>query len=282
MYSFKNVLLLITLLFSKIGFAMSSMPPASHFFKGQQLEIALAIDKSDADLAGSLAKKIGHVELDRPGTEGMTLLTYAANKAISESPKHLEVVKALIRSGADPLTQAGGQNGGSILSIALLRAEGGAGPSFLLAVLDAGVSPNSLEYRNGGAPIIFRMTSQDTPECLHLLVERGADVNIKSKLGRTAIFYGLDAFALDEVNYLLDHGANPDVVDVYGNSFASKLKEKVDTQQNDPRQRYPKILALRDRVIKMGVQWPPVSSLEERERMRARGVMPRVPFGLEK
>jgi hypothetical protein len=82
------------------------------------------------------------------------------------------------------------------------------------------------------------------------------------------------------VNYLLDHGADPKVVDNYGGSFASFLKDMVDKEQKDTR--YPKILALRDRIINMGVEWPPVSSLEERERMRARGLKPRIPYGLDK
>ena len=273
----------ITLLLSKIGFAMSSMPPASHFFKGTQLEIAQAIDKADADLAGSLAKKIGRVELDRPGTDGMTLLMYAANKAIPESPKRLAVVTALLRAGADALQQSPpGEGEASLISVALLRANGGKGSAFLKALLDGGMNPDSVEYHGSGSSIIFRVANQDTPESLELLIARGANVNAKDRLGSTPIMKALNTFSLDEVNYLLDHGADPKVVNLLGRSFASRVFEYVNTQKNDPLKRYPKILGLRDRIIAMGVEWPPASEVVERDRMRAKGIKPIIPAGEEK
>ncbi len=255
---------------------------SGQIFRSPQLEVAIAIDNGNSELTLSLASKLTPVELNAYGNENMTLLRYSAHKAIPETDRQLSIVTALLRAGADALQKSGPKNGGSILSVALLRAEGGKGPAFLKAVLDGGVSPDSLEYHGSETPIIFRLVSQDTTESLKLLVERGANVNVRDSLGRTPIMYGLGTFALDEVNYLIDHGADPKAVDLLGESFASRLEHRIKTQQNDPLNRYPKIVALRERIIRMGVEWPPVSELEERDRMRERGIKPIVPYGMER
>jgi ankyrin repeat protein len=259
------------------------MPAAEYFFKSPQLEVALAIDQGDNQRVQALAAKLTPAQLNVYGTEQFTLLAYAGYKAIPESERQLAIVTTLLRAGADPLQRAREpKNGGSILSLALLRAEGGGGPAFLKAVLEGGVSPDSVEYHGAKRPLIFRMASQDTPDSLRLLVERGADVNARDRLGGAPIMSAIRTFALDEINYLLDHGADPKVVDRHGQSFAFQLQDVVNTQQNDPLKRYPKVLALRDRIIRMGVQWPPATELEERDRMRARGLKPITPYGQQR
>jgi ankyrin repeat protein len=99
------------------------------------------------------------------------------------------------------------------------------------------------------------------------MVERGANVNARDSLGKSALYYAISTFSLDEVNYLLDHGADPKVVDKQGVSFASYVHDMVLRQKDDPLKRYPKILALQDRLIRAGVPWPPLSPKEMRKKL---------------
>jgi hypothetical protein len=247
---------------------MKPMPAAKHFFEGPMLEVAQAIDAADAQKAYTLAKALGAERLNDFGNEGLTLLKYAGYKAVPETPQILLVVTALIKAGADPLLKSKeSSNSGSILSVAALRARSAAGPAFLKAVLDGGVNPNVEEYYAAGEPYLFRFASQDTPDSLKLMVERGANVNARDVLGNSAIMEAIGVFAIDEVNYLLDRGADPKVVNNLGVSFAWKVYDKVLKQKDDPFKRYPKILALQERLIRAGVSWPPLSPKEMRKKL---------------
>jgi hypothetical protein len=245
---------------------MKPMPPAKHFFEGPMLEVAQAIDAADAQKAYTLAKALGSERLNQYGNEGITLLMYAGYKAIPEEPQKLQVVTALLKAGADALLESPPKDG-SILSLVALRAEGPVRTAFLKAVLDGGVSPNVQEYYAAGEPYLFRFANQDTPDSLKLMVERGANVNTKDTLGNSAIMEAIGVFAIDEVNYLLDRGADPKVVNNLGVSFAWKVYDKVLKQKDDPLKRYPKILALQDRLIRAGVPWPPLSPPEMRKKL---------------
>jgi ankyrin repeat protein len=191
---------------------------------------------------------------------------YAGYKAIPEEPQKLQVVTALLKAGADALIESPPKDG-SILSLVALRAEGPGRTAFLKAVLDGGVNPNVEEYYKAGEPYLFRFANQDTPDSLKLMVERGANVNARDSLGKSALYYAISTFSLDEVNYLLDHGADPKVVDKQGVSFASYVHDMVLRQKDDPLKRYPKILALQDRLIRAGVPWPPLSPKEMRKKL---------------
>ena len=247
---------------------MKPIPPAKHFFEGEMLQVAQAIDAADPQRAYTLAKVLGPQRLNAFGNEGLTLLKYASYKAIPETPEALLVITALLKAGADPLLRSKeSSNSGSILSAAALRARSAAGPAFLKAVLDGGVNPNVEEYYGAGEPYLFRFASQDTPDSLRLMVERGANVNARDSLGNSAIMEAIGVFAIDEVNYLLDHGADPKVVDKQGLSFAWKVYDKVLKQKDDPFKRYPTILALQERLIRAGVPWPPLSPEQMRKKL---------------
>lgn len=245
---------------------MKPMPAATHFFEGDMLQVAQAIDAADVQRAYTLAKALGPQRLNQYGNEGITLLMYAGYKAIPETAPNLQVVTALLMAGADALQESPPKDG-SILSIAALRAEGPARTAFLKAVLDGGVNPNTVEHYRYKTPYLFRFASQDTPDSLRLMVERGANVNARDSLGKSALYAAITTFSLDEVNYLLDHGADPKVVDNLGVSFASYVHDMVLRQKDDPFKRYPKILALQERLIRAGVPWPPLSPKEMRKKL---------------
>lgn len=240
-------------------------PPAERFFSGPTLMLAQAIEQGDAAEVEALARR---VDLNKPGADDMTLLFFALQSAFGEKPAQLQIISQLVKAGADPRQRV--EDLGSVLGVALQSTS----PLYVKALLDGGVSPDTVE---GTTPILFRATREATFPTLKLLVERGADVNKRDSLGNTALMQGLTTMQLDQVEYLLAHGATPDIVNINGVSFANQLQFQIGRQQEgSPAQR--KMFEIRDRIVAMGVAWPPASREIEQDRMRARGQEPGKPL----
>ncbi|MBL8299991.1 MAG: hypothetical protein JNN30_16755 [Rhodanobacteraceae bacterium] len=240
-------------------------PAAEKFFSGPTLMLAQAIEQGDLAEVDAL---VGKVDLNRPGSDDMTLLFFALQSAFGEKPAQLQILTRLVKAGADPLQQV--ENLGSVLGVSLQSAS----PLYVKALLDGGVSPDTVE---GSTPILFAVTHEHTFETLKLLLDRGAAVNKTDTLGNTALMRSLMRLQLDQTVYLLDRGANPDFVNINGVSFANQLQFQIGRQQEgSPAQR--KMLEIRDRLVAMGVTWPPASREIEQERMRARGQEPGKPL----
>jgi ankyrin repeat protein len=247
---------------------MKKPRPPETYFEGLQRRLARAIAEADETAVAELAVA---TDLARPGAQGITLLFYALSWVLwREDRARLAVLGALVRAGADAAHQV--PELGSVLDVAL-RARGTAP---LRALLDAGVAPDT---RLGGTtPILFRAANEDAVEHMRLLLERGADVNARDSLANAAIVDALRSLQLDQVEELLDRGADPRVVNLLGDSFANVL-EALMSRQAEGSKALAKMRELRDRIVRQGVEWPPASPLAERDRMRARGEEPIVPVG---
>jgi hypothetical protein len=263
----RGLLLACFLSFALLGCkGKTMMPPANTYFEGPQLALAELVDQADAEAVYQMAKAMPLEELNAFGIEHMTVLLYAGRKT-GYGDKWLPVVTALIKAGADPLLEGlYGDDEASLMGWAM-------GDAYrhdlklLKAALDAGINPDTDAYTKPGGPLIsMHIAGQGGLDAIRLLVEHGADVNRRDIAGGTAISESIETLGLDEVNYLLDHGANPNVVDYYGTSFPYLLSEKINNLQTLKDPRFPKALAIRDRIVKMGAAWPP----ETPEQFRAR------------
>ncbi|MCC8405380.1 ankyrin repeat domain-containing protein [Paraburkholderia sp. MMS20-SJTN17] len=172
--------------------------PATDFFSGPQLELAQAIERGDMEQVRRLAPK---TDLNTPGRQNMTMLFFAFQEALQRDPHRLAIVSEVVRAGADPLQKV--PDFGSPLGVMLNSSH----PEFLRAMLDAGVDPNTMI--EGRRPIIFFVADESTSGSLELLAERGADVNRRDSLRNSVLYQALTHRALDQIVYLLDHGANP-------------------------------------------------------------------------
>jgi hypothetical protein len=251
-------LILVTLLLSLMPFAKNVMKkfPATDFFSGQQLMLAQAIEDGDIHKVQQLAPA---TDLDTPGRKHMTLLFFAAQEALKLDPRQLAMIPILVKAGANPQQKV--PNFGSLLDFALNSPH----PEFLRALLDGGLDPNTVI--DGDAPIIFYVVQEPTFASLKLLVERGADINRRDSLRNSALYEALMGNSLDQIDYLLDHGANPNTWNVNGVSFALALSNDVNRNAIVPDSiTYKKLVEIRDRIIRLGVQWPP----ETPEQIRAR------------
>jgi hypothetical protein len=252
-----SIFIAISLLLTSItAFAMKKEFPASDFFSGKQLELARAIERGDIHKVQQLAP---HTNLNTPGRKKMTLLFFSIQEALQRNPTRLEIITVLVKAGADPLQEV--PNFGDVLGVMLNSSH----PEFLRALLDGGVDPNTM--MEGRIPIIFFVTMESTFDSLKLLIARGADVNKRDSLRNTPLHEALMYDALDTVDYLLDHGANPNTYNINGKSFPFALSQDIERNTPEPDSpAYKKLIQIRDRMIKMGVKWPP----ESREQIRAR------------
>jgi ankyrin repeat protein len=251
-----SIFIAISLLLTSITTSAMKKFPATDFFSGSQLILAQAIERGNIQKVQQLAPV---TDLNTPGKEDMTLLYFSCQEAFNLDPKQLEIITVLVKAGADPLQNI--PDFGDVLGVVLNSSH----PEFLRALLDGGVDPNTMMA--GRMPIIFLVTMESTFESLKLLIARGADVNKRDSLRNTALYEAFTSDALDQIDYLLDHGANPNTYNINGLSFPYALSTQINDNASAPNSpTYKKLIEIRDRIIKMGVKWPP----ESREQIRAR------------
>jgi hypothetical protein len=135
------------------------------------MAVATAIDRNDEDAIRAAARKVP--DLQAAGGEGTTLLYFAVQEA-SFRPELVRAVATLLSCGADP-----NYNNGQLNSFAMLEALT-SDLGLLRTLLDAGGNPNGTDHR--GNPIIFALLDSDNltadrRDRMHLLLDRGADVN---------------------------------------------------------------------------------------------------------
>ncbi|WP_233802381.1 ankyrin repeat domain-containing protein [Paraburkholderia sp. HP33-1] len=242
----------LLLALSPVVHAMKKFP-ATDFFSGPQLELAQAIARGDMEEVRRLAPK---TDLNTPGRQNMTMLFFAFQEALQRDPHRLAIASEVVRAGADPLQEV--PNFGDPLGVVLNSSH----PEFLRAMLDGGVDPNLISE---DTPIIFDVASDRKLGSLRLLVERGADVNRRDSLRNTSLYEALTGYDTGAVNYLLDHGANPNTYNINGISFPSQLESQIE-HVGSTSELGVKLVEIRDRIIKMGVKWPP----ETPEQIKAR------------
>jgi hypothetical protein len=238
-------------------------------FTEAQLVVARAI--ADGDPAAMRAAARG-VDLDAPGRDGASLILFALWCAREGEPERVAMITELVLAGASPFRVVAPEFG-SALDVALCSERA----SFLGALLDAGVSPDA-RITEGASPLLRFVIYGPTRAQRELLLARGAEVDAQDAMGRTAVFWALCEGELDTVDALLDHGANAWVIDRTGDSFGGVLHDLIAAAAPGS-EGAARLSALRDRVVRMGLPWPPASPEAERARMRAAGIEPVVPHG---
>ena len=190
------------------------------YFSGMQLQLAQAIAEHNLSEVKTLAKG---TNLNKPGSQEMTLLMYALLEATNGDVKSLEIVTALVKAGADPL-----QDIPDFGSPAAVMASSG-NPAYIKALIEGGLSPNAMAYYQ---PLIFNSATENSFSVLKYLLSAGADINKTDSAGKTVLMVALADMELDQVEYLLNHGANPNIVTPAGMSFRSLLQSEMKRGNN--------------------------------------------------
>ncbi|ORM68240.1 hypothetical protein HA48_20775 [Pantoea wallisii] len=217
--------------------------PAENFFSGTQLSLAQEIERGNEPEVKSLAMK---TDLNKPGKQDMTLLFFALQNSYDKDRRKLVIVSDLVRAGANPLQKI--PDMGSAAEASAKSDD----PVFIAALIDGGMSPNA-EVED--TPIIFGAASEHSLKVMSYLVKMGADVNKKDSLGQTVLIECLSGFQLDNVIWLLEHGADPRVTTDNGWGFNNMLAKIIERQSNG--RNTEKLQKIRNLAIKKDMEWPP-------------------------
>lgn len=226
-----------------------SKPYADAFFEGDMLNIAKAIKKKDGEKITKLGKALE--DIDAPGKHGMTLLGFAVN---DENPV---AIKALMALGADPSIEL--PELGSVAYHAMWRKS----DEPLKALLESGMDPN---IANEGSlrTLIFNIPLLEESDAMKLLVEYGADVNVRDSLGNTPLLH-IISVAFDEALYLLDNGADPLAMTDSGMTVAYRVQQAL-KRMDQSTEAYQKMLKIQQKLVEKGVKFPALTPFGERFR----------------
>ncbi|BFO09316.1 hypothetical protein GGER_18260 [Serratia rubidaea] len=122
-------------------------------------------------------------------------------------------------------------------------------------MLDGGLLPNSRDKVHN-EPIIFEALDAKNTETLKVMLDYGADINIKDSLGDTLLINSLDSRSFDHTILLLDKGADTKVKGDSGWTMGNQLQRFIDQGVGDSEDK-EKIYKIRDLLIKNGGDWPP-------------------------
>ncbi|MGO3699437.1 MULTISPECIES: ankyrin repeat domain-containing protein [Halomonas] len=244
---------------------------ATDFFQGPQLAMAEAIERNDMEALRQGAER--GIDLHARGDKQITLMWFALLQ------ENTDAIRTLVELGVHP-NESPVEGGGTPLGQALRKP----GTEYLKAMLDGGLSPNDSAGNDGndtGYPLIFRTLTSGTLEHIKLLVERGADINYRLNDGKDSSPFDSSATGTkpEIAMYLLKQGAEPNIRLPTGVTTAWRIHNRLSNRSGPVREGFAQV---RDMMIERGVEFPPPSPLEVREQMRAEGLTPVVPSGLER
>lgn len=232
--------------------------PAHEFFYAIFREAARAIDRDDLI---SLRQLVQGQALNQRGEKEMSLLWYAI-----QSKKH-RAVSELVRLGAKPDEDIV-QGLGSALQFAI---ETEAGVHNLKAMLDGGLNPN-IQMQYGKTLLQRAMTSGEwTLPKVQLLVERGADVNLRDSIGGSALDGAINLAKTETAIYLIEKGADVQAVKTNGDSVRWGVEWHMSRMQPGT-EKFQKFDRLRALMISKGAKFPAEPPAKMRVLMKSQGI----------
>lgn len=212
------------------------------YFSGTQLQLAQAIAEHNLSEVKTLAKS---TSLNKPGSQEMTLLMYALLEATNGDATSLEIVTTLVKAGADPLQEI--PDFGSPAAVMASSNN----PAYIKALIEGGLSPNAMTNYQ---PLIFNSATENSFSVLKYLLSAGADINKTDSAGKTVLMVALADMELDQVEYLLNHGANPNIVTPAGMSFNSMLQSVMKRENDSGSRTVNKLEEIRRLAISKGMK----------------------------
>jgi hypothetical protein len=210
-----------------------------YFNRAADRALAVAIVAGDGQKVALLAPA---ANLNAIGWNRMTFMRLALASGHADPA----VVAALLRAGANPDEDQqylfGSINdGGEATSGAMIT---GKNERLLRAVIDTGVDLNHWDLE--GNPRF--LSALRWPEGLAIMLEHGANTEIESKDGNTAIMWAVMLWHWPSIDVLLAHGARLDHVAHDGTSLRDLVLEKVERYRKDRDAEPPQLAALEARL----------------------------------
>jgi len=118
-------------------------------------------------------------------------------------------IERLLGAGADP--RLANRAGMTPLRLAIH-----ANKHEAIKVLCAGGPETISDEAHGAYPLLVEAAQMERPDCVRALLAAGADPNVATNLGNTALHWAARTNAINMAQALLDAGANPFAVDKQG------------------------------------------------------------------
>lgn len=200
-------------------------------------------------------------DVNKKGEREMSLLWWSI-----QSKKYAAVTE-IVRLGAKP-DDDGVHGPGTALQFAL---ELDAGVDTLRAILDGGLDPN-IQLKDGTSLLQRAMTtSPSTLPKVQLLVERGANVNLRDSIGGTALDDAINIAEVDTATYLIGSGADVQAVKTNGDSARWGVDWHMSKLQRGT-EKFEKFDQLRQLMISKGAKFPAEPPAKMREWMKSQGM----------
>ena len=226
------------------------------FFEGQQLVIAEGIAKNDLS---ALRATYDLDLLSREGKKELTLMWFASDNF----RPNFEATRILVEKGVDPSTQIL-RPFGPMLHYSLKQKD----LRYLTALLDGGLS---VDYKYQKRPLIMLAAGpHGSLEHVKLLVERGADIHLKDRLGNNALNESL-SIRPEIAIYLIEQGADIHNVNYNGVTAARQVELRLNrlTPGTDHYNLFKKV---QNMLIERGIKFPAPSLEEMKEWRRSQGL----------
>ena len=251
----KKIILIITMVVSTLimqGCKQGMDLQPQDYFEGKQLDIANIIYEGDRQKLDKVLPTVSKETLNRPAKAEMTMLFWVINNAIFDknTPERHKIITDLVKAGADPLQPQPNTPGSPAEFV--MKADKGI---WIQAMLEGGLSPNARDKVHN-QPIIFNSIFAKNTETLEVMLDYGADINIRNSLGDTLLIDALDYHSYDHVILLLEKGADSDIRGNSGWTMGNQLQRLINRSQ-DGSEAKASLERIRDELIKRGGKWPP-------------------------
>ena len=215
---------------------------AEDFFAGQQLAAYRAAQLGDTGYLSWAARE--GLDLNLPGAEEMTLLGFAVITADGQA------VVALMRAGADPNQVI--PDAGSPATLAIVKNIYPPGSPLLnsealRALLDGGYDPNQM--LSTGEPYLFVFVHYNDWQGLGLALERGGDINVKRKDGKSLLTYLIEEGDYAEAGELIVAGADVAAVDEDDGTALRAIEEHIVKAEPAQGKLWSQRVAVRDLIL---------------------------------
>lgn len=190
-----------------------------YFREPLQRQLALAVERGDAD--GIAAAIKAGADVDKAGEQGIRPLMWALTKQNVQGFRYLLKHNAnLMAKFEDPRRERRKIRSHTIAELVIRHPA----TAFLREMLENGFDPNTVVEPTTGETLLFLVVYARNYEGATILLDAGADANMRLRHGDVAITEALGMSDYKMANILYKRGANPELANEWGYSVARILK----------------------------------------------------------
>ncbi|WDE06297.1 ankyrin repeat domain-containing protein [Thalassomonas viridans] len=235
------------------GCNMGNKMKAEEFFTSEMVLLLKTIKQGNGEKAKSMIND--GLKLNSHGDEGITPLFWLM------LDKDLQAIELALTLGADPnFTTPDGRH-----PVASVVGEGN--DDILALLLKFGGDANAVDL--DGEPAIFSSIGADNWQQINMLIDAGADLNKTNKSAENSILHAAYLNKFEIIYKLKGLGGDFHLPSAGGVTLAWQIHDKLSRNMLNPEyEAYSWAIKTKDFLIEKGINFPPLSPEQVRERMK--------------